>query len=544
MSRRSALLAGGTTMLAAFARGHVAQAATQVPTTGGATTWLNVRAYGAQGDGVTDDTAAITAACNAARALPGSGDAVAVVYLPTGIYRISSTINVWNVFMKGDGQGSTRIIASHDWATGGPNTSWALDQQPSNGPGGGVGLPAPSASYVGVAPNEGTWIEDLWVNGPGGIVAGQVPCHLSGVRVGNGAGYSRLRIDGFYAGAFLFSDHEKLIGPGEQGGNYYGVYFGEPSQSSGDQIIMDITLDGAAWASIGVSTNRSIGGVAMRKLHLGTAPFGIYKEECSDGLIMGGSVLSNVAFESCGNGNIFVNGPGGGGASVENCVFDVGGSTNALDPGRQIPLSTTDVFGRAIGRMNAPIDLGTGDWMGNEVLGVDVALPKPGVTNYSALFACGLFTGGRYGPGEQALQRVNGDGKLFTSGSNSGDALIMSYATACRLLRTNGNGMLLGDLVESSGGGQPGCQRSTATRIAMGVAMHPANNAQSVAVAYSGLVGIRCGTNTISANDPLVADPTQIGCVKTAPSPMTVGIVGVAQNPSSNGTVIAILQGH
>ena len=48
----------------------------------------NVKAFGAKGDGVTDDTAAIQAAIDA---LPNSGG---VVYLPTGTYNITSTINL------------------------------------------------------------------------------------------------------------------------------------------------------------------------------------------------------------------------------------------------------------------------------------------------------------------------------------------------------------------------------------------------------------------------------------------------------------------
>lgn len=51
--------------------------------------WLNAKAYGAKGDGVTDDTASIQAALNAAAALGGG-----TVYLPWGAYLVSAPLRV------------------------------------------------------------------------------------------------------------------------------------------------------------------------------------------------------------------------------------------------------------------------------------------------------------------------------------------------------------------------------------------------------------------------------------------------------------------
>jgi len=50
---------------------------------------FNVRNYGATGDGTTDDTAAIQAAVNAARAVKAP-----LVYLPHGTYRVKDTIQL------------------------------------------------------------------------------------------------------------------------------------------------------------------------------------------------------------------------------------------------------------------------------------------------------------------------------------------------------------------------------------------------------------------------------------------------------------------
>ena len=53
--------------------------------------WTNVKTvYGAKGDGVTDDTAALQAALNNV----GLNGHSSVLYLPAGTYKISSTLNL------------------------------------------------------------------------------------------------------------------------------------------------------------------------------------------------------------------------------------------------------------------------------------------------------------------------------------------------------------------------------------------------------------------------------------------------------------------
>ena len=67
---------------------------------------VSVKDFGAVGDGVADDTAAIQAAITATNATTGGG-----VYLPSGTYKVTSTINVANqrVTICGDGV-STNIL--------------------------------------------------------------------------------------------------------------------------------------------------------------------------------------------------------------------------------------------------------------------------------------------------------------------------------------------------------------------------------------------------------------------------------------------------
>jgi hypothetical protein len=63
---------------------------------------LNVKIYGAVGDGVTDDTAAIQAA------IDGVSDAGGIIYIPTGDYKITSTLNL----LRGTGPFSIRFLGS------------------------------------------------------------------------------------------------------------------------------------------------------------------------------------------------------------------------------------------------------------------------------------------------------------------------------------------------------------------------------------------------------------------------------------------------
>jgi hypothetical protein len=75
---------------------------------------INVKdpAYGAKGDGVTDDTAAIVAAIAAAAAAV-SGATGAAVYFPTGTYMISSTITLPNRVALHGANGRGSVIKPH-----------------------------------------------------------------------------------------------------------------------------------------------------------------------------------------------------------------------------------------------------------------------------------------------------------------------------------------------------------------------------------------------------------------------------------------------
>jgi parallel beta-helix repeat protein len=91
-----------------------------------ATIYYNVRDYGAVGDGVTDDTQAIQATINAARAAIDAADEIidAQVYLPEGTYIVSGNPEVsassclrlpGRVTLGGDGADATRLKLADGW---------------------------------------------------------------------------------------------------------------------------------------------------------------------------------------------------------------------------------------------------------------------------------------------------------------------------------------------------------------------------------------------------------------------------------------------
>lgn len=70
--------------------------------------FVNVKTYGAKGDNLTDDTAAIQAAVDAVFAAGGG-----TVYFPSGTYLVTSIVKVWTAAvtlnLKGEGKRSTRL---------------------------------------------------------------------------------------------------------------------------------------------------------------------------------------------------------------------------------------------------------------------------------------------------------------------------------------------------------------------------------------------------------------------------------------------------
>lgn len=145
----------------------------------GASTWLpspvvNVKAYGATGDGSTNDTAAIQAAIDAAEALSPASGRGATVFFPAGIYAVASTLTVEkdNIILQGVGR---------QWTTGGT----AAGEAATPATGGSIIRPTGSfsgswvidCSQTGTEAHAlgGVWIKDLAIDGffiPAGTTGG------------------------------------------------------------------------------------------------------------------------------------------------------------------------------------------------------------------------------------------------------------------------------------------------------------------------------------------------------------------------------------
>ena len=108
--------------------GDGATAWTALPYTAGPPGVFDVRHYGAKGDGVTDDTAAFSAAVAAANALNLSGTGAAgvvgvTVYVPDGRYRLAGPVTPITrpgVNIKGASDNGSALLLSHD----GPTFTW------------------------------------------------------------------------------------------------------------------------------------------------------------------------------------------------------------------------------------------------------------------------------------------------------------------------------------------------------------------------------------------------------------------------------------
>lgn len=285
-----------------------------------ATGWHNVRSYGAVGDGTSRPLSGVTTfrggnttgwtlaqwqavlphvtalsnqldwACaqDAIRIAKGAGGGG--VYFPQGTYLMSGTLTFGAATVpRGDGPNATVL-------------HWPSDL--------GAGRGAMRVDNPGEI--ESFWdATDLRVQGTFADVAlGTKPYEMHGVELSRTMRVRNCQIKGWFAGIQITEDHQQIIHT-VISNCYYNVYWAsKPGQTYGNHYFAFSDMGGARFASFGVAWDNAIDSLAAYSLHLGFAPYGIYREAAPAGQIppkpfMNNSTLTDFSFEACGNGGIY-----------------------------------------------------------------------------------------------------------------------------------------------------------------------------------------------------------------------------------------------
>jgi hypothetical protein len=249
--------------------------------------FLNVKAYGATGNGTTDDTQAFI------NCLAAAGTDNYKVFVPAGNYKISQQLTLNTTIMQGAGVGNSTLTFS------------AL----------GSGVPA-IIMQQGWGPD--CIIREMTLQGPNNnITLGVKNANCDGVQIGDASIIENCLITGFDSGVVVKVSHSK-ISTCKITKNYYGIYF---VQDGGDNLVFDCAMDGNAMAGIGVVGTHYVGaGTMFLRCHTGYSPYGIYGESAtaSSMSFITECIFDNFRFEECGNGAIFTERyveTGGGGLS-------------------------------------------------------------------------------------------------------------------------------------------------------------------------------------------------------------------------------------
>lgn len=238
---------------------------------------LNVKAYGATGDGTTDDTLAVQATLDACRDAGGG-----LVDFPAGTYKITATLTRHpSVSLRGE--------------TGASRLEWATDL--------GAGESAMVCDGDVSTEQQTRRIEGLWFRGPTVPVVDGTNASMQGPLTQPFDTWVNCRSDRFFSGFSVIEHHETFISC-LANGNRYGVYFsGLGSANTFDQTFISTVLTGNSLASVGIASGELIGTSSFVKTHFGFSPYCVHKEAtATDEYLTELTTFEACTFEAYGNG--------------------------------------------------------------------------------------------------------------------------------------------------------------------------------------------------------------------------------------------------
>ena len=264
---------------------------------------FDVKAFGAAGDGVADDTTAVTNAKVAAEAVKG------ILFFSAGTYKLSASLTFTDLTIVGAGKGAS-IITATSAVAGSPL------------------LIIKNSINNGAIRTSG--LRDLAIRCNAATPAlGNHPTNLiDGVRVDNPIKAEHLDISNCDKG-FTVNTTVGFIAleSTEIHGNFYGVY---DAIDSGGNYFYNNVINGNTFANFGIASTNVMDAGYFLDNHMGFAPYGFFQEGDSTTTFMTGCTLRQTHFETIGNAALFsknFDDGGNGGAFQGNTIEDPGFSS-------------------------------------------------------------------------------------------------------------------------------------------------------------------------------------------------------------------------
>jgi len=239
---------------------------------------VNVKDFGAVGNGKADDTAAIKAAIAAAEAPWFKKE----LYFPSGEYAFSQPLAFNGIKVTGAGWNNTILKLTKS-----------------------VGKDVPAIYFAKGDVEKRVIFRDIQVSSGYKIhnaPVGTSPSDSNGIQLNSSTHLDGVMVRGFHKGVVLNADHN-TVSHCYIIECYYGVYF---HNDQGDNYLHDCVITGHKFASIACWRMRD---TLMIRNHLGYSPYGIYQVPFTDELrkdfFMHDVRLMHTRFEACGNGAIY-----------------------------------------------------------------------------------------------------------------------------------------------------------------------------------------------------------------------------------------------